>query len=125
QVIHIMDYTMAQSSYMGIFRVSFRARTVFDFNVSRASESASAYLSEKGTEFERSGTERDRAFVDVESKKVPMAMRVLREKQFSLSVVEVQPPTMKFPRLIRIVMFPRPGRKIEDEHLRAMDDLTV
>src|SRR6266446_1387788 len=66
-----------------------------------------------------------RETVDLESKKVPMAIRVLREKGFNLSVVEVQPPTMKFPRLIRIVMFPRPGRKIEDEHLRAIDDLTV
>jgi hypothetical protein len=116
---------MEQSPHMGIFRVAFKPRPGFDFDLPSASENASWYLSKTGVRFEHSGTEEDRAFVDLESKKLPMAMRVLREKGFNLSVVEVQPPTVKFPRLIRIVMFPRPGRRSEDEHLRAMDDLTV
>jgi hypothetical protein len=116
---------MARSPHMGIFRVAFKPRPSVDFDLSSACENASGYLTKTGVQFEHRGTEENRAFVDLESKKVPMAMRVLREKGFNLSVVEVQPPTVRFPRLRRIVMFPRAGRKIEDEHLRAMDDLTV
>jgi hypothetical protein len=117
---------MFQPAHMGIFRIRFEARRTLDSDLSSACEEAAERLCQRGVKFVHCGVAGDSAFVEVESKKVPITMRVLREKGFDPSVGEcVHRPTVTFPRLIRIVLAPRPGTTIEDEHGSALEDLTV
>jgi len=107
---------MSARPHLGIYRITVRPRRRLDSNPSETAEKVSESLSDRRIQFERCGTRGDSAFVEVENKKIPIAMRVLREKRFDPSPPEcVQRATVRFPVLIQLVLFPRPGRETGDE----------
>ena len=116
---------MSQSAHLEIFRIKFKARLDLDSDLSNAAWEASQYLSEARVQFPHCGVEGDDVFVEVERQKIPITLRVLRENGFDPVVECIQGPTVAFPARVRIMMNPRPGRKIEDEYHCAIEDLTV